>query len=92
MSDQPTHNPLARIYKFRRKRRYQGATWTPGTISSDVENGVWCPQHRIRHGYKSDRLGVYYEKGKDNRFTALWYCKTTGAVLTAMVLGGNSGS
>lgn len=65
---------------FRRKKRFQGATWTPPSMSAAAEDGVWCSSCRKRHGYKT--LGLLYgERRTDGRFKLLWYCKETGTVV-----------
>lgn len=78
--------PLGRKV-FRRKRKFQGATWTPTRQSADPDDGVWCPSHRIRHGYMSINLQTKYEKGSDGRWKILWICKLTGNVLREDGLG-----
>lgn len=85
MENSPIENIGAR--HFRRKRKFQGATWTPGTVSATPEDGIWCPEHRLRHGYKTKQLGVYFEKDTHGKWKALWYCVATGAVLLEMGLG-----
>lgn len=72
---------------YRRKRRFQGATWTPNTITAAVEDGVWCAAHRIRHGYMSRNLGTTYEKGSDGYWKILWVCQLTGNVLKEERIG-----
>jgi hypothetical protein len=73
---------------FRRKRRFQGATWTPGSISAATEDGVWCASCRMRHGYgATKRLGLTYEKGSSGHWKLMWYCKLTGNVLKEQELG-----
>lgn len=66
---------------YRRKRRWQGATWTPQGASALSEDGIWCPAHRVRHGYMSVLLGLRFEKGSNGKWKKLWYCNTTGNVL-----------
>lgn len=69
--------PFKRL--FRRKKRHQGATWTPEKQSADTTDGLWCPVHRIRHGYS--RMAISYEKGSNGRWKILWSCRLTGNVL-----------
>lgn len=71
---------------YRRKRRHQGASWTPPSASALKEDGVWCPIHRQRHGYMSKGLGVYFDKGSHGEFQMIWYCKQTGDVLDVRTL------
>lgn len=67
---------------FRRRRRHQGATWTPTNSSALTEDGVWCPVHRKRHGYMSEALSIAYEKRSDGSgFKIMWVCKLTGNVI-----------
>jgi hypothetical protein len=73
---------------FRRRRRWQGATWTPESQSADRVDGVWCPVHRKRHGYGT--LGFEYERTSKGGWQVLWSCKTTGNVLQVMPLGQKS--
>jgi hypothetical protein len=77
-------NPSARV--FRRKRRFQGATWTPNTISAAVEDGAWCAKCRMRHGYKGSGLKMGYEKTNKGTWRLLWTCKKTGNVIEVMDL------
>lgn len=64
---------------YRRKRKYQGATWTPPSMSSDVEDGLWCKACHKRHGYMV--LGLKYEKDSKGCWVMIWYCRTTGNVV-----------
>lgn len=75
------------IRKIRRKKRWQGATWTPPSISAAKADGVWCPVHRMFHGYKSAQLVTDYEKRSDGEWRLLWICKMTGSVLGEIDLG-----
>lgn len=76
-----TPNPEARSYspKYRRRRRFQGATWTPPASSAHMGDGEWCSVCRKRHGYMS--LGLDYERASSGRWKLLWYCKRTGNVI-----------
>jgi hypothetical protein len=77
-------NPRNRV--FRRKRRFQGATWTPNTQSAAPEDGAWCAACRQRHGYKSSGLQMQPEKNDKGAWRVLWTCKKTGNVLEVMEL------
>jgi hypothetical protein len=78
-------NPSARV--FRRKKRFQGATWTPNTQSAAPEDGAWCARCRQRHGYKSSGLLMQVEKTvPGGQWRVLWVCKKTGNVLEVMDL------
>ncbi len=67
---------------FRRKKKFQGATWTPEASSAISTDGVWCPTCRIRHGYMSQKLGLEYERRSNGiGWKKLWYCKLSGNVL-----------
>jgi hypothetical protein len=68
---------------FRRKKRWQGATWTPQNQSADRIDGVWCPVHRKRHGYGTMGFNIG-ERRADGSFKVLWSCPTTGNVLQEM--------
>lgn len=81
-----TDNPEGQKF-FRRRRKFQGATWTPEASSALTTDGVWCPQHRMRHGYKSKALGATYEKGSNGKWKVLWFCSSTGDVLEELELG-----
>jgi hypothetical protein len=70
---------------FRRKRRFQGATWTPASQSADRRDGVWCPVHRKFHGYGSTALNFTVgERRPNGTFKILWTCALTGNVLQEM--------
>jgi hypothetical protein len=71
---------------YRRKKRFQGATWTPNTSSAAPEDGAWCARCRQRHGYKSSGLLMQVEKASDGNWRILWVCKKTGNVLEIMGL------
>lgn len=73
-------------YRRRRKTRWAGSEWTPNTISADSQSGVWCPRHRMRHGYKSSKLGVQYDRRTNGTWVILWTCADTGDVLKEMEL------
>lgn len=88
MSEMPTPSSSNRI--FRRKRRFQGASWTPPSVSAIKTDGIWCAFHRQRHGYKSSMLGAQYEKTSTDKWRLLWYCKETGTVLDQIEMGGES--
>jgi hypothetical protein len=72
---------------FRRRRRFQGATWTPNTSSAAPEDGAWCARCHQRHGYKSSGLLMQTEKTvPGGQWRVLWVCKKTGNVLEVMDL------
>jgi hypothetical protein len=72
---------------FRRKKRHQGATWTPERTSAAPEDGAWCVSCHQRHGYKSRGLLMRVEKTvPGGRWRVLWTCKKTGDVLEIMGL------
>lgn len=75
--------------QFRRRRRYQGASWTPPSMSAEPEDGAWCRFHKKRHGYMT--MGIAYEKNAEGRWQILWMCKQTHQVLETMVLGAKNG-
>ena len=83
-------NPRARVY--RRRRRYQGASWTPPSFSSEVEDGEWCKPCRKRHGYMS-MLTLYErrerrlppEQGKLEWYL-LWCCPRYQHVVAELCL------
>jgi hypothetical protein len=52
-------------------------------MNADTGDGVWCPTHRKRHGYKTLELR-YGEKKADGKFKLLWCCKETHEVLEEM--------
>jgi hypothetical protein len=86
MGEQPTINPEARHWnpKFRKRKRWQGATWTPPSMSADKEDGVYCKACRKTHGYKT--MGFGYEKGTSGRWKILWSCRITHNVIKEMEL------
>jgi hypothetical protein len=65
--------------QFRRKKRFQGADWTPPSMSAETGDGEWCRACRQRHGYKT--MGLAYEKASSGRWKILWSCRKTGAVI-----------
>lgn len=69
---------------FRRKRRFQGATWTPENQPALKPDGAWCKACKTRHGYMT--MGIAYEKRKSG-WIILWSCKKTGNVIEEMELG-----
>lgn len=83
MSTSDSPKPVFR----KRKKKWQGATWTPGTKSSDVPDGVWCGYHGLRHGYMSKELGFTPERYNGKSYIH-WYCKKTGDVLDSKEVGG----
>src|SRR3954462_15188898 len=77
--------------KYRRRKKHEGATWTPASVSALKEDGVWCPHHRTRHGYKSDLLGFVPERWNGRSYIH-WTCKTTGQVLDTVTVEVGSGN
>lgn len=72
---------------FRRKKKHEGATWTPTNESALSGDGVWCPAHRQFHGYMSKaKLRTAYEK-RNGIWYIQWICKQTGNVLKEQGLG-----
>jgi hypothetical protein len=66
---------------FRRRRRFQGATWTPEKDSALSTDGFWCKNCRVRHGAMSKNvLGAQYEK-RNGVWYILWICKKSGNVI-----------
>lgn len=78
----PTENPdpiaIGGKAVRRRVRKFQGATWTPQSMSAEPDDGVWCKACKKRHGYMN--LKTQYEKGKGG-WVLLWVCKVTGNVI-----------
>jgi hypothetical protein len=74
---------------FRRKKRWQGAVWSPKHQPALYEDGKWCKKCKTRHGYMT--MDVQYEKRGDH-FVMLWLCKTTRDVVGETKLGGASGN
>jgi hypothetical protein len=70
--------------QYRRKRRWQGATWTPERLPADIDDGAWCRNCRTRHGFMT--MGLQYEKRKSG-WWLLWSCRRTGRVIREMRLG-----
>src|SRR5687767_9738813 len=84
MEEKPKH----RIY--RRRKRWQGATWTPENQLADKPDGVWCRACKTRHGYMT--MGITYELRINNKthrtyWVLLWWCRHTGNVLEELRLG-----
>jgi hypothetical protein len=69
---------------FRRKRRFQGETWTPAGQSAFAEDGLWCRQCRMRHGYKTMELN---HERRDGTWRQLWSCPKYHTVLEEKELG-----
>ncbi len=68
---------------FRRRKKYQGAIWTPRGSTALYGDGEWCKDCRMRHGYKT--MGVTFEKKsapkeRERRWRILWLCPKTGRV------------
>lgn len=73
-SSEPRPNP-----RFRRRRKFQGATWTPTNQSADIGDGEWCKSCHKRHGYKT--MGMNYDKTSSGKWKILWSCPKTGDVI-----------
>ena len=87
MESTPNPDPIVRNNSFRRKaRRFQGADWTPPTMSADHEDGLYCRACHQWHGYKLG-LNVAYEK-RGKVWVILWSCKKTGNVVGETYLEG----
>jgi hypothetical protein len=72
--------------KFRRRRKkFQGADWTPPSMSAFPEDGEWCRPCKMRHGYSN--IGVKFEKRSDGGFRILWLCPKYGHVVGTKDLG-----
>jgi hypothetical protein len=66
---------------YRRKKRHQGADWTPEKDSALTDDGVWCPSCRVRHGYMAKRvLGTQYEQ-RNGAWHILWVCLKSGNIV-----------
>lgn len=63
---------------FRRRKKYQGATWAPPSMSAVVGDGLWCKRCKQRHGYST--LGLKYEK-RNSMWYIIWNCPKTGNVV-----------
>jgi hypothetical protein len=91
----PTPNPN-RDVRFRRRRKFQGASWTPENSAAEIGDGAWCKHCRTRHGYKNG-LNINYSKNDRGEWVILWSCKKTDMVVEETVLrrsddGGEQGS
>lgn len=74
---------------FRRKRKFQGASWTPRSMSADKDDGQWCRRCRKFHGYMT--MGIGYEKRQTSRhvesgepiyrWVIMWKCPVSGDVV-----------
>lgn len=71
---------------FRRKKKHQGADWTPDDASALSGDGPWCASCRQRHGYMSKLMGTQYEK-RNGVWYILWVCKKTSNVIKDHALG-----
>lgn len=82
----PTPNGEARHYnpKFRKRKKWQGATWTPKNQSAEIGDGAWCRSCKIRHGYMT--MTLQYDKDSKGRFQLLWGCPKTGNILETTTL------
>lgn len=74
--------------KFRRRKKFQGATWTPENAAAELGDGLWCKQCKTRHGFMT--LGSAYERFTPHRFRVVWSCKKSGDVLGYTELGGET--
>lgn len=66
--------------KYRRRRKHQGADWTPERQSADSQDGFWCKSCRMWHGAMSKILSVSYEK-RGGVWYILWTCTRSGNVI-----------
>ncbi len=66
--------------KYRRRKKYQGATWTPKNQSAGIGAGVWCKSCKLRHGYMSMGMDYNYTPSTQT-FSILWKCPFTDNVL-----------
>jgi hypothetical protein len=71
--------------KFRKRKRWQGATWTPENQMADKVDGHWCRACKSRHGYMT--MDASYEKASDGNWRINWSCRKTGNVIGETVLG-----
>ena len=71
---------------FRRRKKHQGADWTPDNQSALSGDGPWCKNCRQRHGYMSKVMGTQYEK-RNGVWFILWVCLKTGDVIKDQPLG-----
>lgn len=71
--------------KFRKRKKFQGASWTPENSPAELGDGLWCKQCKTRHGYMT--MGLVWEKDDKDRFRGVWSCKKTGDVLGYLTLG-----
>lgn len=71
---------------YRRRKKFQGATWTPDTETALAEDGPWCAGCRQRHGYMSKLLMTGYEK-RQSVWYILWICRKTNNVIKDQALG-----
>lgn len=83
MSDDAPRIPAGRRV-FRRRKKFQGATWTPERSPAVAGDGEWCRSCRTRHGYKT--MGLTWEKKStqvegEYPFKTLWSCPKTGEVI-----------
>jgi hypothetical protein len=69
---------------FRRRRKHEGATWTPESQSALSEDGVWCKACRQRHGYMN--LDMIHEK-QGEAWVSHWVCRKTGNYIGELWLG-----
>lgn len=64
--------------KFRRRKKFQGATWTPENSPAELGDGLWCKACKTRHGYMT--MGMRWERSGDG-FRLIWSCSKTHNVL-----------
>ena len=66
---------------YRRRKKHQGADWTPEKDSALSTDGAWCKSCRQRHGYMSkNALHASYEK-RSGVWYILWTCIKSGNVI-----------
>lgn len=68
----------------RRLKRWQGASWTPPTLSSEPKDGRFCKLCGKWHGYMT--LGTAYEK-RGEAWVLMWKCPKWGHVVDELWLG-----
>ena len=75
--------------QYRRKKKYQGASWTPPSANADKPDGLWCRACMKHHGYKS--MGLSYNRTSQG-WEMLWSCTRTNNIIGTTLLGGNGGT
>lgn len=83
MPHEDLHKALERggAKQYRRRRKHQGADWTPEKSSALSSDGYWCKACRQRHGAMAKNvLGVTYER-RNGVWYILWTCLKSGDVI-----------